>query len=131
MNDIIYEPTEQEHRLAYYKHVLEFIFYEILIYFQDEEMYPPSSLDKLIARRECYLKKFKEWFAHWGDKHGNDDVWESVIDYEEFKAEHLKRFSEIHDGYCTGHDYQCDRCKSEEVYGVASTAPPKRIVDSN
>lgn len=133
-----YQPTEQEHRIAYLEHVLETISYDYLLgikmYKEDLEEYkkglgekrksyragkPIETAEDLEKVIQDEINSFlKHYFGSWNDEgNGEKEAWEVFMDYDEFKrtwgGEYL---AEHHCGDCTAVPCPCTRCHAEAKY---------------
>lgn len=128
-NDIFHPPTyipsDQEHKLAYRKYMLESIFYDYLL---GINMARGGKFGKMRSDQPTdaeYIEKELSYidtrFNKWRDAGEGKDVWEYFRSFEDFKKWSADAFSGPHDGDCVKQPAPCSRCHMEEFYELQST----------
>jgi hypothetical protein len=126
-----YVPTEQEHKLAYMKWMLERIVWDELL---GIDMLRGDLLKKTVKPTvkqrlgldpqewEKRLQSLLDRLFRPEKEHAPDaDAWENLLRFEDFKAESTKDLAGYHCGDCVAVACACIRCHLEDLYEIPST----------
>jgi hypothetical protein len=119
-----YVPTEQEHRIAYLKQVLETVVYDTLLplHMGREGDIVALTPERRAEEVEEWLGVIDGWFKRWEDGDPNKTLWELVFPYDSFKARMISNLADRHGGDCIYAPSSCVRCYAEELYEILPTA---------
>ena len=115
-----YVPTDIEHKAAYRLWLLQRIVDDYLLGINmARKGHFGEGLDPEYAERELALLLSKLFDK---EPSSDDEFWETMHSFDEFKKNHIRYLSEAHMGDCVCLPCSCSRCHAEQLYAVPLTA---------
>lgn len=115
--------TEDQHKIAYYKYLLDYIVNENLLMADMCRQYQ-GNLAHLFTPEEgtkSINRLLDQLFKEQPNEDPSTEAWERIKTFEAFKKQSIECFNDPHGGDCTAVAASCIRCWVEDLYGFAST----------